>query len=47
MYYNLLQNRNRFARLIHFGSGAEKYLPSTPYGYSKKVIAKSILSCRF
>jgi GDP-L-fucose synthase len=43
MYYNLLQNRNRFARLIHFGSGAETYLPSTPYGYSKKVIAKSIL----
>jgi len=44
MYYNLLQNRNRFARLIHFGSGAETYLPSTPYGYSKKVIAKSILN---
>lgn len=44
MYYNLLQNRSRFKRLIHFGSGAETYLPSTPYGYSKKVIAKSILN---
>lgn len=44
MYYNLLQNRKRFKRLIHFGSGAETYLGSTPYGYSKKVIAKSILN---
>jgi nucleoside-diphosphate-sugar epimerase len=44
IYYNLLQHRNHFTRLIHFGSGAETYLPSTPYGYSKKVIAKSILN---
>jgi GDP-L-fucose synthase len=44
IYYNLLQHRNHFTRLIHFGSGAEIYLPSTPYGYSKKVIAKSILN---
>ena len=44
MYYNLLQNRKCYNRLIHFGSGAETYLPSTPYGYSKKVIAKSILN---
>lgn len=44
MYYNLLQNKRRYNRLIHFGSGAETYLPSTPYGYSKKVIAKSILN---
>jgi UDP-glucose 4-epimerase len=44
MYYNLLQNRECYGRLIHFGSGAETYLPSTPYGYSKKVIAKSILN---
>jgi GDP-L-fucose synthase len=44
MYYNLLQNKKRYNRLIHFGSGAETYLPSTPYGYSKKVIAKSILN---
>ena len=44
MYYNLLANRVRFGRFIHFGSGAETYMPSEPYGYSKKVIAKSILN---
>ena len=44
MYYNLLQYSKHYTRLIHFGSGAETYLPSTPYGYSKKVIAKSILN---
>ncbi len=44
MYYNLLANRVRFNKLIHFGSGAETYMPSEPYGYSKKVIAKSILN---
>ena len=43
-YYNLLQFRKHYTRLIHFGSGAETYLPNTPYGYSKKVIAKSILN---
>jgi len=43
IYYNLLQHKDHFTRLIHFGSGAETYLPTTPYGYSKKVIAKSIL----
>jgi len=44
MYYNLLQYRNCYNKLIHFGSGAETYLADTPYGYSKKVIAKSILN---
>jgi UDP-glucose 4-epimerase len=44
MYYNLLSNRECYNRLIHFGSGAETYLPGTPYGYSKRVIAKSILN---
>jgi nucleoside-diphosphate-sugar epimerase len=44
MYYTLLANRKRFGRFIHFGSGAETYMPSEPYGYSKKVIAKSILN---
>lgn len=44
IYYNLLQFRKHYTRLVHFGSGAETYLPSTPYGYSKKVIAKSILN---
>jgi UDP-glucose 4-epimerase len=44
MYYNLVANQLRFSKLIHFGSGAETYMPKEPYGYSKKVIAKSILS---
>jgi GDP-L-fucose synthase len=44
MYYNLLQNKRRYTRLIHFGSGAETYMPNEPYGYSKKIIAKSILN---
>ena len=44
MYYNLLQNRRHYTKLIHFGSGAETYMPSEPYGYSKRVIAKSILN---
>lgn len=44
MYYNLLQFRRHYTKLIHFGSGAETYMPSEPYGYSKKVIAKSILN---
>lgn len=44
MYYNLLQFRRCYTRLIHFGSGAETYMPSEPYGYSKKTIAKSILN---
>lgn len=44
MYYNLLHFRRHYTRLIHFGSGAETYMPSEPYGYSKKVIAKSILN---
>jgi len=44
MYYNLLANRLRFGKFIHFGSGAETYMGSEPYGYSKKVIAKSILN---
>lgn len=44
MYYNLLQFREHYTRLIHFGSGAEIYMPHEPYGYSKRVIAKSILN---
>ena len=42
MYYNLLNCRNKFKKLIHFGSGAETITPETPYGLSKKVIANSI-----
>ena len=44
MYYNLLQFRKHYTKLIHFGSGAETYMSSEPYGYSKKVIVKSILN---
>ena len=44
MYYNLLKFKQYYGKLIHFGSGAETHLPDTPYGYSKKVIAKSILN---
>jgi nucleoside-diphosphate-sugar epimerase len=42
MYLNLLANKNKFHRLISFGSGAEFVTPSTPYGLSKKAIAESI-----
>lgn len=43
MYYNLLQCRSHYNRFIHFGSGAEIYSPESPYGLSKRIIAKSIL----
>ena len=43
MYYNLLQHRKHYGKLIHFGSGAEDYTPETPYGISKRIIARSIL----
>jgi GDP-L-fucose synthase len=42
MYYNLLENRKSFGKLIHFGSGAEHTQENKPYGFSKKVISKSI-----
>jgi nucleoside-diphosphate-sugar epimerase len=42
MYYNLLNCKNRFGALIHFGSGAEINAPESPYGLSKRVIANSI-----
>lgn len=42
MYYNLLQHRSYYGKLIHFGSGAEDYAKDTPYGMSKYVIKKSI-----
>jgi UDP-glucose 4-epimerase len=40
MYYNLLDNKDHFNKLFHFGSGAEKQ--DTFYGLSKKVINESI-----
>ena len=37
MYDNLIRCRDKFDRLIHFGSGAEE-LTNTPYGFSKHII---------
>jgi nucleoside-diphosphate-sugar epimerase len=38
MFYNLLNNQNKFGQLINFGSGAELNNPSLPYGLSKAII---------
>jgi len=38
MFDNLIENKHKFAKFISFGSGAEIYYPTTPYGLSKKVI---------
>jgi nucleoside-diphosphate-sugar epimerase len=43
MYYNILHHKNNYNKFISFGSGAEIYFQDTPYGLSKKTIAKSIL----
>lgn len=40
MYYNLLNNKTHYNKLIHFGSGAEFNAPESPYGLSKRVIAR-------
>tara|TARA_R100000388_G_scaffold92161_1_gene74834 strand:- start:3407 stop:4213 length:807 start_codon:yes stop_codon:yes gene_type:complete len=42
MYYNLMQNKKSFGRLLSFGSGAEVTRTNTPYGLSKRLIADSI-----
>jgi len=42
MYYNLLENSDKFNKFISFGSGAEIFQTETPYGLSKKVISESI-----
>lgn len=42
MYYNLLNNKNKFNKFIHIGSGAEFNSDLTPYGLSKKVISESM-----
>lgn len=44
MYYNLLNCRSSYHKLIHFGSGAELAAKETPYGHSKAVINRSILN---
>jgi len=41
MYENLLSNKDKFGRLIHFGSGAE-FFHQTFYSQSKREIAESI-----
>jgi len=42
MYSNLYANRDRFKKLISFGSGAELFNPKSYYGMSKRSIASSI-----
>ena len=42
MFYNLLNNKHCFSKLINFGSGAELGMPSDPYGLSKNIISKII-----
>jgi len=42
MYYNLLDHKKYFNKLINIGSGAEFYSHETPYSLSKKIIARSI-----
>jgi len=44
MYYNLLENKDNFKKLINFGTGAEtdNILNQFPYGMGKGIIAKSI-----
>lgn len=41
-YYNLLQWKSKYRKLISFGSGAEFTQSDKPYGFSKRVISKSI-----
>jgi nucleoside-diphosphate-sugar epimerase len=42
MYYNLLDNGDKFDKFISIGSGAELYHTDTPYGLSKRVIHESM-----
>ena len=42
MFYNLLNNKHCFGKLINFGSGAELGMPADPYGLSKNIISKII-----
>jgi nucleoside-diphosphate-sugar epimerase len=44
MHNNLLANKIQYDKFISFGSGAELFMPDTPYGISKKIIATSILN---
>lgn len=42
MFYNLIANKDKFSQLISFGSGAERYNPTDPYGLSKNIINRII-----
>ena len=42
MFYNLLNNKHCFGKLINFGSGAELNMPTDPYGLSKNIISRII-----
>ena len=42
MFYNLLNNKHCFDKLINFGSGAELGIPNNPYGLSKNIISRII-----
>ena len=44
MFYNLLNNKHCFGKLINFGSGAELGIPNNPYGLSKNIISRIINS---
>lgn len=44
IYYNLINNQDRFGRFINIGSGAEIFDITKPYGFSKSVIYKSVLA---
>lgn len=43
MYHNILDNREKYHRLINIGSGAEIYDLKSPYGSSKKIIRDSVM----
>lgn len=44
MYDNLEKNRHKFSKFISFGSGAELFLQTTPYGKSKIEIANRMMN---
>jgi GDP-L-fucose synthase len=43
MFDNLVKNKDRFSKLITFGSGAELFHGDTPYANSKRQISKEII----
>jgi nucleoside-diphosphate-sugar epimerase len=42
MYFNLVNNKDHFGKLITFGSGSQYYLSDTPHGKSKAIINESV-----